>query len=140
MLWGSASPDEMLLEPAFLIEAPPSPPAAGGPYRLEGFGPDGQRRFSFDFTPTPVEFGGAHFHFNLPYDPVRDGTLEKVVLSGPGGETTLTASSTPPMAIVRNPASGQIRAFLRDWDGTVPPGAGRNMDILFSHGLPGGVR
>ena len=140
MLWGSASAEEMLLEPAFLIEAPPSSPAAGGPYRLEGFGPAGERRFSFDFTPTPVAYGGAHFHFNLPYDPTRDGTLERVVLSGPGGETTLTASSTPPMAIIRNPASGQIRAFLRDWNGTVPPGVGGNMDILFSHGLPGGVR
>ena len=38
------------------------------------------------------------------------------------------------MAIIRNRASGQIRAFLRDWNGTVPPGVGGSVDILFSHG------
>ncbi|MDE2794497.1 MAG: hypothetical protein OXL34_06720 [Gemmatimonadota bacterium] len=131
----------MLLEPAFLIEAPPSQLVAGGPYRLEGFGPAGERRFSFDFTPVPVADGnGANFHFNLPYDPSRNGILDRVVLSGPNGETTLTASSAPPMAIIRNATSGQIRAFLRDWDGAMPSGVGNNMDILFSHGLPEGVR
>lgn len=141
MLWGSASDRQVLLEPAFLIEAPPTPPAAGGPYRLEGFGPAGERRFSFDFTPTPVEFGGAHFHFNLPYDPLRDGTLERIVLTGPAGEDTLSPMSAPPMAIVRNSVSGQIRAFLRNWDGSVPASVeGSLFNVMFSDGIPGGVR
>ena len=141
MLWGSASDRQVLLEPAFLIEAPPTPPAAGGPYSLEGFGPAGERRFSFDFTPTPVEFGGAHFHFNLPYDPLRDGTLERIVLTGPAGEDTLSPMSAPPMAIVRSSVSGQIRAFLRNWDGSVPaPVDGPLFNVMFSDGIPGGVR
>ena len=141
MLWGSASNKKVLLEPAFLVEAPPTTPATGGPYRLEGFGPAGEPRFSFDFTPDPVEFGGAHFHFNLPYDPVRDGALERVVLTGPGGEDTLSPMSAPPMAIVRNSVSGQIRAFLRDWDGTIPAAVdGAFFEVMFSDGIPGGVR
>jgi len=141
MLWGSASDRSLLLEPAFLVEAPPTQPTSGGPYRLEGFGPAGEVRFSFDFTPDPVEYDGAQFHFNLPYDPVRDGALERVVLSGPAGEDSLSPMSAPPMAIVRNSVSGQIRAFLRDWDGTVPAAVqGSTFEIMFSDGIPGGVR
>ncbi len=83
----------------------------------------------------------ARFHFNLPYDLVRAGALERVVLSGPAGEDSLSPMSAPPMAIVRNSVSGQIRAFLRDWDGTVPAAVeGSTFEIMFSDGIPGGVR
>ena len=54
----------------------------------------------------------------------------------PAFTITVTASSTLPMTIIGNPASGRIRAFLRDRNGTVRPAAGGNMDILFSHGPP----
>ena len=91
--------------------------------------------------PVPAEFGGAHFNFNLPYDPVRDGTLERIVLSGPGWADTLSPMSVPPMAIVGNSVSDQIRAFFRDWDGTVPaPIDGAPFEPIFSDGIPGGVR
>lgn len=141
MLWGSASDRGVRLEPSFLVEAPPTQPATDGRYLLEGFGPGGEVRFSFNFTPDPVEFGGAHFHFNLPYDPLRDGALERIVLSGPAGEDTLSPMSAPPMAIVRNSVSGQIRAFLRDWDGSVPSTVeGGQFEVMFSDGIPGGVR
>lgn len=57
------------------------------------------------------------------------------------GEDSLSPMSAPPMAIVRNSASGQIRAFLRDWDGTVPAAVqGSTFEIMFSDGIPGGVR
>lgn len=139
MLWGSASREEVLLEPAFLIEAAADVPGEGGPYRLEGFGPGGELRFSFGFTPTPVEHGGAHFLFNVPYDPERDGVLERVALSGPGGEFTLETSATPPMAIIRDPDTGRVRAIRRDWEGGLAdPGGG--LEIMVSDGLPGGVR
>lgn len=139
MLWGAAGGGELLLEPAFLIDAPAKLPEAAGPYRLEGFGPDGQQRFAFSFTPDPVEHGGAHFLFAVPYDPDRDGVLERVVLTGPEGEHILRAGSTPPMAIITNRATGQVRAILRDWDG----GFNRvdaDTEIMVSDGLPGGMR
>lgn len=144
LLWGSASEEEVYLEPAFLIESPPTVPAAGGPYRLEGFGPDGELRFGFNFTPLPVVDGdGAVFVFALPYAPDVDGTLERIVLSGPDGEDTLTPGSTPPMAIMRDGPDGPIRAFLRDWDGAVPAGlrsAGLQVQVHLSDGIPGGLR
>ena len=139
MLWGSAGNGEFLLEPAFLIDAPASLPAADGPYRLEGFGPDGLRHFSFAFTPDPVEYGGAHFNFTVPYDPERDGVLERVVLTGPEGEFVLSPGSTPPMAIITDRSSGQVRAILRDWSGSFTRLEG-DTEIMVSDGLPGGVR
>ena len=139
MLWGSAGNGELLLEPAFMIDAPPTLPAAGGPYRLDGFDPNGVLHFSFDFTPDPVEFGGGHFQFAIPYDPELDGALERVVLSGPEGEFTLGRSSTPPMAIIRSRTSGQVRAILRDWSGGLSRVEG-NVEIMVSDGLPGGGR
>jgi len=131
------------LEPAFLIESPPTVPGTEGPYRLEGLGPAGEVRFGFDFAPVPLGEGGAHFLFALPYDPDRDGTLERIVLSGPEGEDTLSPGSTPPMAIMRDGETGRIRAFLRDWDGRMPPDVrdrGLQVKVLLSDGIPGGVR
>ena len=139
MVWGSAGNGELLLEPAFMIDAPPTLPNEDGPYRLDGFGPGGELHFSFDFTPTPVEFGGGHFHFAVPHDPDTDGALERVVLSGPEGEFTLGRSSTPPMAIIRSRTSGQVRAILRDWSGGLSRLEG-NVEIMVSDGLPGGGR
>ncbi len=139
LLWGGVGDDEFLLEPAFLMEGTPRLPESGGPYRLEGFTGDGSAHFSFDFTPDPVEFGGGHFLFAVPYDPERDGALTRVVLSGPEGEYVLGPSSESPMAIVTNRASGQVRAILRDWNGGFNLVDG-DTEIMVSDGLPGGGR
>ena len=139
MLWGSAGNGELLLEPAFMIDAPPTLPDEDGPYRLEGFGPGGELHFSLSFTPAPVEFGGGHFQFAVPHDPDTDGALERVVLSGPEGEFTLGRSSTPPMAIIRSRTSGQVRAIIRDWSGGFSRIEG-SVEIMVSNGLPGGTR
>lgn len=139
LLWGGADGDELLLEPAFLIDAPATLPETGGPYRLEGLGPGEEQRFAFAFTPDPVEHGGAHFMFAVPYDRERDGALERVVLTGPDGEFTLRAGSTPPMAIITNRATGQVRAILRDWNGGFNR-VGGDIEVMVSDGLPGGTR
>ncbi len=136
LLRGRAVNGSLMLEPAFLIETRPVLPEVEGPYRLEGFGSGGRVLFSFDFTPTPLEFGGGDFLFAVPYDAESDGALERVVVSGPEGEFTLGPSSTSPMAIIINRDNGQVRAILRDWNG----GLGRvdgNTEILVSDGLPG---
>ena len=137
MLWGSASHEEVLLEPAFLVEAVPDMPTGGGVWRLTGFGPGGERVFDFGFSPSETEHGGASFRFNIPYDPERDGAIESVVLSGPDGEVTLGRSSTPPMAIIRDRATGQVRAILSNWAGDLGL-VGGDVEIMVSEGLPGG--
>ena len=137
MLWGSASRGEVLLEPAFLVETVPDMPTGGGVWRLTGFGPGGERVFDFGFSPDETEHGGANFRFNIPWDPERDGAIESVVLSGPDGEVTLSRSSTPPMAIIRDRATGQVRAILDNWAGDLTR-VGGDVEVMVSEGLPGG--
>lgn len=135
LLWGRTGNGELLLEPAFLVETPVVLPDVGGPYRLQGFGPGGQVRFSFDFEPTPRELGGGDFLFAVPFDAELDGALERVVLTGPEGEFVLGPSSTSPMAIITDRVSGQVRAIVRDWNGIFAL-VDQNTEIMVSDGLP----
>ena len=139
LLWGAVGSEEFLLEPAFLLEGARKLPEFGGPYRLEGFGSDGSTRFAFSFTPDPVEYGGGQFLFAVPYDSAQDGTLERIVLSGPEGEFVLTSGSTRAMAIITNRTTGQVRAVVRDWSGGFNIVDGDTY-IMVSDGLPGGAR
>ncbi len=139
LLWGDVGDDGVRMDPAFLLESEPALPEEPGPYRLEGIGPNGQTVFSFAFTPSPLEYGGASFVFLVPYDRERDGALERVALWGPAGRFELTAGSSPPMAIVRDRETGQVRAFLHDWSGGMNLVEG-DTEILVSDGIPGGAR
>ena len=135
LLWGRAGKGEVILDPAFMTDLPATLPEGAGPYRLEGLGSGGRRRVSFRFAPRPTEFGGGAFLFAVPFSPSRDGSLERVVLSGPDGFFTLERSGAPPVAIVTDRRTGRLRGVLRNWS------AGRALlggdtDILVSEGLP----
>ena len=121
------------------LETQPVLPDGDGPYRLEGIGKGERIVFSFDFTPTPLEFGGGGFLFAVPWDVESHGALERVVLSGPEGEFVLGPSSTRPMAIITDRDSGQVRAILRDWNGGLNL-LDENTEVMVSDGLPAGVR
>ena len=139
LLWGRTGPGELALDPAFMVDLPVTLPSAEGPYRLEGFGPAGERRFGFGFAPRPVATGGGTFLFAVPYDPALDGELGQVVLSGPEGRVTLEPFGSTPMAIVTERSSGRVRAILRGWTGEELRGLGLvpgDAKILVSEGLP----
>ena len=148
LLWGGVQDGRPMLEPAFLVDAKPSLPEVNGPYRLEGIASDGRRAFQFSFEMGMVDHGDGRFGqfvFSVPYDPARDGLLERVVLSGPGGEAAMEASGASPMAVVRNRADGQVRAIVRDWAGSLDRAGdlallAQDVEVLVSYGLPGGGR
>ena len=135
LLWGGTGGRGLELEPAFLTDLPATLPETGGPYRLEGFGPAGQSRFTYGFTPRPMEFGGGSFLFTVPYDPAVDGALERVVLSGPEGYFALEHFGTRPMAMITDRSSGRLRGVLRDWKGGYDVVDG-DIEIVISEGLP----
>ena len=73
------------------------------------------------------------------------GTLASIPLSGGGRSDTLDMDTDRPMAILRDPATGQIRRILRQ----LPPGpagfeaaaslaAGAGLEVFFSRGIPAG--
>ncbi|WP_420635433.1 hypothetical protein [Candidatus Palauibacter sp.] len=87
--------------------------------------------------------GGA-FVFLLPVQPEWRGVLATLTLSGPGGSATLDRNTDRPMAILRNPLTGQIRGILRDLSPTVLAqvraavdlASGPGLDVLTSRGIP----
>ena len=147
-LWGGAEVDgQPFLEPAFVVDVPPSLPAGGGDHLLEGRGADGRRLFSvsFDMPEVTDGDGSSVFAFALPVEPGWAGALARITLTGPAGSATLDGASDQPVVILRDPASGRVRGILRDEPGLTPaqaaataaglPGAD-GLEVLFSRGLP----
>ena len=144
LLWGGIGADGVpFLEPAFIINAPPALPDSSGDYQLTGTTTDGTKLFTLSFTmPETVDGdGGSSFAFVLPA-PSRADALSSITLSGPDDKATLDTDSNHPMAILRDPVTGQVRGFLRG-----PPqeihaavdaagGAVQGLEVLLSRGIP----
>ena len=137
VVWGSVRDGQVKLDPAFVVEGPPVLPKVGGAYRVEGLGMDGNTGFSLSFSPTPLEHGGGGFVFFVPWEADWADSLDRIVLSGPEGEYTLTPGGESPMAVVTDPASGRIRAIIRDWNGGPLPEEG-TAEVTITRGIPGG--
>ena len=147
LLWGGRDEDGVpYLDPAFVVDAAPSAPAAGGEYTIEGTTADGTPVFTFAFDMARIgdpEGEETSFVFALPVQADWAG-LARITLSGPGGSVTLDDSTDRPMAILRDPQTGQVRAFLRDPAPATQAAAdavggatGVGLETLFSRGIPG---
>ncbi len=147
LLWGGVDPDgNPYLEPAFVVDAPPTLPDAAGDYRLTGRTADGAELFSLAFAMPEVldGDGSSGFVFAVPAQSSWAGALESITLTGPGGSVMLDGDSDRAVAIVRNPRSGQVRGFLRDARAEdalqvaamAAPGAREAVEVLFSRGIP----
>ncbi len=147
LLWGGVGAGGgPFLEPAFVVDAPASLPDAAGEYRLSGQATDGAEVFSLSFAMPAVldGDGGSAFVFALPVQSSWAGALASITLAGPGGSVVLDGDSARPVAIMRDPRSGQVRGFLRDARAEdamqvaamAAPGAGAAPEVLFSRGIP----
>ncbi|WP_419937577.1 M66 family metalloprotease [Candidatus Palauibacter sp.] len=148
LLWGGIDADGVpFMEPAFVVDAPAALPDSAGVYEIAGRSAAGAQLFSLSFTmpETADGDGSSGFVFALPVRPAWSASLASITLTGPGGSVTLDGDSDRPMAILRDPRSGQVRAILRDvpdpaWaraDAAVALGAGPGLEVLFSRGIPG---
>ena len=90
--------------------------------------------------------GGGGFLFLIPFEGEHLGSLERIVLSGPDGSAVLERGDPmPPMSIVIDQESGQIRSILRDEAAeniaasavAVPFAGAQRSTVLVSYGLPG---
>ena len=146
LLWGGVAPaGNPFLNPAFVVDAPAGLPESAGDHTLTGRDAAGGELFSLGFAMPEVADGDGRSSvaFVLPVRPEWAGVLSSITLSGPDGDVTLDEESNRPMAILRNPSTGQVRGFLRD----LPPvtqaamdAAGRvgdpGFEVLFSRGIP----
>ena len=145
LLWGGVGSDSVpYLEPAFVIDAPVALPDSSGDYRIGGRTAVGGELFSLSFTMPEIADGdgSSSFAFALPVRPGWEDGLATITLSGPGGSVSLDGETDIPMAILRDPWTGQVRVILRDPPlearvaadeaGTAAPG----LEVLFSRGIP----
>ena len=135
VVWGAVWEGRSMLEPAFVLDGPVVLPEADGPYRVEGLGAGGETRFSLSFSPTPLEHGGGSFVFFVPYEPEWADNLDRMVLTGPGGEYTIARDGEPPMAVMTDRSTGRIQAIIRNWDGGPLPGE-ETADVTITRGIP----
>ena len=146
MLWGGVDADGVpFLEPAFAVDAPPLLPDSAGDYRIVGTAAGGETLFSISFTMPHVADadGASSFVFVVPARAAWQAALAGIALTGPGGTAALNGDSNRPMAILRDPRTGQVCGILRD-----PPAAaqvaadlaertaGPGLHMLFSRGVP----
>ena len=145
LVWGGIGADTVpYLEPAFVVEAPPTLPDSAGVYEVTGSTADGGTLFSLSFAVPEVADGdgSSSFAFVLPIRPGWEA-LASITLTGPGGAAMLDGESDLPMAVLRNPQTGQVRGILRGPPpatqaiaDAVGQGVGTGLDVLFSRGIP----
>ena len=147
LVWGGVDEDgAAFLDPAFVVDAAPALPDPGGEYEVVGRTVDGGEMFSLGFAmPETADANSASaFVFVVPAEPGWADALASLTLSGPAGEATLDRSTNRPMAILRDPVSGQVRGFLRDLppatltraDAVAAVSPEPGLDVLFSRGIP----
>lgn len=143
LLWGGVDENgRPFLEPTFVLDAPPALPSSPGAYRIRGATAEGDELFALPFAMPRVadaEGVASSFAFALPARPEWAGELARITLSGPGGSATLVADGERSAAIVRNPATGQVRGIYRD----LPPETvaealafDPGLEVLVSRGIP----
>ena len=146
LLWGGVdTTGTPFLNPAFVAAAPPALPDSAGDYTATGRDANGRQLFSLSFAmPVAVseEAEASSFVFALPVQPGWADVLARITLSGPAGTTTLDGDSDMPMAILRDPVTGQVRVFLRDIPLATEAAAdafgtrASGLEMLFSRGIP----
>ena len=146
LLWGGVAGDGTpFLDPAFLVDAAAAlPKTGGGGYRLTGHAEDGNELFglSFDMPAVADGDGSSSFAFILPVQPEWEDDLVNITLAGPGGSATLDGDTDRPMAIVRDPSSGQVRGFYDLAPHMLAQGVAEVLsldpgwEVLLSRGIP----
>ena len=146
LLWGGVDTGGRLhLEPVIAAEIPPALPPSTGPHLITGRTRDGRELFSLRFEMPRVEDGdgGTGFAYALPVQPDWASNLASITFSGPEGSFTLDESTDRPLAILRDPRNGQVRAFLRGnmanlaaRQEAAPVSGEAGLQVLFSRGIP----
>ena len=119
VVWGGVVDGQLRIEPALRATSTERLPDGPGPYRIEGLA-GGAVEFSLSFTPGEDQWGNKYFVFMIP-----SGSLDRITLTGPEGTDTIGVDDERTISIVRDSATGRIRAILDDWTGDLPVALGQ---------------
>ena len=163
LVWGRIVNGVPTLEPSFVLTTQPVAPSSAGSYQVQGLDRDGNVLFTQAFEPTAVadvRTGEAStFAFALPLSDVTQSRLVALRLVGRGQQFTRAMASGPqgiapattqllqgnratitwdttsaPVVMVRDPASGQILSIGRGGRVEVET-SGTDLDLLLSNGV-----
>ena len=142
VLWGGVLNGELRIEPVHSMTTTPKLPAERGAYRIEGIGRGGENEFSLSFTPGEDKYGNKYFFFAVPIEADWEDSLERITLTGPEGEVTVDQNDPRSLTIVSDPATGRIRAILRDWNQALPSALGdtAGLEVVTTRGILEAVR
>lgn len=157
VILGGVVDGELQLEPALDWKSRVTVPSRGGRYTLEGLDAGGSVIFSLSLEPEALDHAGtAQFLVALPVGMAEPDRLERLRLSGPEGvverarssrmfqhlpEVRLDGrvarwnSSAFPLAVVRDPGTGLIRAMSRTGEVALPESTAADFEVLLSDGL-----
>lgn len=101
LVWGRIEDDELILEPAFAVQAPAQLPARPGRFQIEGRDASGSL-FSLSFDPVQVadtDAGEGHFAFVVPMSGPERARLSRITLSdGRRAPISVEAATAGPLA------------------------------------------
>ena len=142
VLWGGVLNGELRIEPVHSMYTTATLPRENGPYTLEGIARNGEVEFSLSFTPGEDVYGNRYFLFTIPIEEDWENSLERIVLAGPEGEVAVDDSDPRSLTVVTDPATGLIRAILRDWNRALPAALGdpAGLEVVTTRGLAEAVR
>ena len=114
MVWGGVQPDGVLtLEPAFVLDAVPTRHIRPGPYMVTGRDSRDTELFSHPLAMGSLAHGGGAFALMIPVQPEWETKLDRIGLVGPEGRTQVRRDGATASVLLTDPATGQIRGFLR---------------------------
>lgn len=124
-----------------MVDAIPKLPPMGSEFQLRGRTDSGGEAFSFSFDMPyipDVDDERSSFVFAVPV--TWTDALTSISLAGGYASVALDQASYSPMTILRDPATGQVRAILREPE-TAAMGAfgmseAQRLEVLFSPGIP----
>ena len=142
VLWGGVLNGELRIEPLHPMYTTATLPRETGPYTLEGITSGGGVEFSLSFTPGEDVYGNKYFLFTIPIEEDWEGALDRITLTGPEGAVTVDSSDRRAITVVTDPATGRIRAILRDWDRALPAALGNTdgLEVVTTRGILEAVR
>ena len=142
VLWGGVQNGELRIEPVHAMYTTATLPRETGPYNLQGLTASGDVEFSLSFTPGEDVYGNRYFLFTIPIEEDWENTLDRITLTGPEGAVTVDDSDPRSLTVVTDPATGLIRAILRDWDRALPGALGDTdgLEVVTTRGIAEAVR
>lgn len=162
LIWGRITPDRVVIEPAFPVQAQPDPLPASGLHRLDLLALDGSviRTIRFDAAEVSDLPGGAERHFAFVLPPgsdrglagfaIRSGNLRATRDAPPSRgedpELLLTRvnsgqaelrwnASRYPMVLVRDSRTGAVVSLARGGSVRIPAGGISEFGLTFSDGV-----